>query len=203
MRSIIFGAGGHGREVATFLRDDPNFRKSGRSLYFAVDVPDRQELLGVPVIAAGEIAGGDNVYIAVGDGRTRERIEAILRVRDCILPTLKAPSAIVSRYAEIAPGALFSEFALVTSVARIGRQFQCNMFSYVAHDCDIGDYVTFAPRVSCNGNVRIGDHAYIGTNATIRQGITIGARAIVGMGAVVVKDVPDDATVMGNPARER
>ena len=34
----------------------------------------------------------------------------------------------------------------------------------------IGDYVTFAPGVRCNGNVHIGDHAYVGAGAIIRQG---------------------------------
>jgi UDP-2-acetamido-3-amino-2,3-dideoxy-glucuronate N-acetyltransferase len=43
--------------------------------------------------------------------------------------------------------------------------------------------------------------ATIGSGATILCGITIGERATVGAGAVVTKDVPDGATVAGNPAR--
>ncbi|QHE76714.1 acyltransferase [Hydrogenophaga sp. PBL-H3] len=43
--------------------------------------------------------------------------------------------------------------------------------------------------------------ASIGANATILPGLTIGARAMVGAGAVVTRDVPDGAIVMGNPAR--
>ncbi len=67
--------------------------------------------------------------------------------------------------------------------------FHANLYSYVAHDWVIGDFVTFAPGVKCNGNIIIEDHAYIGTGA------------VVGMGAVVTKDVPAGATVVGNPAR--
>jgi acetyltransferase-like isoleucine patch superfamily enzyme len=90
--------------------------------------------------------------------------------------------------------------------ARIGRFFHGHLYSYVEHDCVIGDFVTFAPRVSCNGNVHIGDHAYIGTGAVIRQGnpdkpLIIGEGAVVGMGAVVTKDVEPFTTVVGNPAR--
>jgi acetyltransferase-like isoleucine patch superfamily enzyme len=44
--------------------------------------------------------------------------------------------------------------------------------------------------------------ASIGANATILAGVTIGEKAMVGAGAVVVKDVPANATVVGNPARE-
>lgn len=43
--------------------------------------------------------------------------------------------------------------------------------------------------------------ASIGANATILPGITIGERSMVGAGAVVTKDVPSKAIVMGNPAK--
>lgn len=43
--------------------------------------------------------------------------------------------------------------------------------------------------------------ASIGANATILPGITIGENAMVGAGAVVTHDVPNNALVMGNPAR--
>ena len=70
----------------------------------------------------------------------------------------------------------------------------------------IGDFVTFAPGVQCNGNIVIEDHAYIGAGAVIKQGkpgqpLIIGRGAVVGMGAVVTKSVAAGATVVGNPAR--
>ncbi len=70
----------------------------------------------------------------------------------------------------------------------------------------VGDFVTFAPGVHCNGNVVIEDHAYIGTGAILKQGqpgkpLVIGRGAVVGMGAVVTKSVAAGATVVGNPAR--
>lgn len=43
--------------------------------------------------------------------------------------------------------------------------------------------------------------AVIGANATIICGVTIGKNAMVGAGAVVTKDVPDNAIVVGNPAK--
>jgi acetyltransferase-like isoleucine patch superfamily enzyme len=95
---------------------------------------------------------------------------------------------------------------MITSNVKIGKFFHANIYSYVEHDCVIGDYVTFAPSVRCNGNVHIQDHAYIGAGAVIKQGslaepLVIGKGAVVGMGAVVTKSVPPYVTVVGNPAR--
>jgi len=49
--------------------------------------------------------------------------------------------------------------------------------------------------------VSIGDDCWIGGNAVILPGVSIGDRCIVGAGAVVTRDVPDDSTVVGNPAK--
>lgn len=49
---------------------------------------------------------------------------------------------------------------------------------------------------------RVGKGASIGANATIICGNTIGKYAFIGAGAVVTKDVPDYALVVGNPAKQ-
>ncbi|MEL6737032.1 MAG: acetyltransferase, partial [Pseudomonadota bacterium] len=82
----------------------------------------------------------------------------------------------------------------------------CNIYSYVAHDSIVGDYVTLGPRVSVNGRVSIEDGAYIGSGATILPGnpdkfLVIGAGATVGAGAIVTKSVKPGEVVVGNPAR--
>ena len=114
---------------------------------------------------------------------------------------VRAAQSVVMDDVAIGPSGLFSPWTTLTSNIRIGAHFHCNIYSYVEHDCVIGDFVTFAPAVRCNGKVTIGHGAYLGANCTIRQGLSIGAGAVIGMGAVVVKDVPAGATVVGNPAR--
>jgi sugar O-acyltransferase (sialic acid O-acetyltransferase NeuD family) len=107
---------------------------------------------------------------------------------------------------ELGVGAALCPFVTLTSNIRIGQHFHANLYSYVEHDCVIGDFVTFAPGVMCNGNVHIEDYVYIGAGAVIKQGspsspLVIGRGAIVGMGAVVTKNVPPGVTVVGSPAR--
>ncbi|MBB1079227.1 sugar O-acetyltransferase [Limosilactobacillus sp. STM2_1] len=49
--------------------------------------------------------------------------------------------------------------------------------------------------------VLIKENAWIGANATVLPGVTIGKNAVVAAGAVVTKDVPDNAVVAGVPAK--
>ena len=76
----------------------------------------------------------------------------------------------------IGAGAIICGFCTITTNVRIGRFFHANIYSYVEHDAVIGDYVTFAPRVNCNGNITIKDLAYVGAAAAIRQGTMAGRR---------------------------
>ena len=65
----------------------------------------------------------------------------------------------------------------------------------------IDDYAHIAPGVHLGGDVEIGAGALIGIGATALPQRKIGAWSIVGAGAVVTKDVPPGATVIGVPAR--
>jgi sugar O-acyltransferase (sialic acid O-acetyltransferase NeuD family) len=144
--------------------------------------------------------------IAVAGSRLRQELDAKCAFAGVELIEVRAPSVVEMDDVEIGAGALLSPFVTLTSNIRIGRCFHANLYSYIEHDCRIGNFVTFAPAVRCNGNVHIHDHAYIGTGAVIRQGtagkpLVIGEGALVGMGAVVTRDVPAGATVVGNPAK--
>ncbi len=141
------------------------------------------------------------VSIAIAASKTRQIIAEKCNAAEVALTEARAASVVQLDDVVIGVGACLSPFVTLTSNIRIGRCFHANLYSYVEHDCVIGDFVTFAPGAKVNGNVTIGDHAYIGSGAIIRQGVTIGAGAVVGMGAVVTRDVPPGVTVVGNPAK--
>ncbi|TCJ40240.1 acetyltransferase [Parafrankia sp. BMG5.11] len=194
----IFGTGGCARGIMPLAR----FQFPGERLVFVEDVPATAECNGQPVVDFKRFVEEPvaRIALAVANPPLRSAIARRCAEAGIHFECILAPDMIVMDDVKWGAGCLFSPGTVLTSNIRIGSHFHCNLYSYVEHDCRIGDFVTFGPGVRCNGGVTIGDNAYIGSGAMIRQGITIGAGATVGMGAVVVKDVPAGAVVIGNPA---
>ena len=205
----IYGASGFGKEVMPLVRQ--HYSQLNQDHIVFIDDGGRLEQLdGYKVLSYQQFmqhpATQKAVTIAIADSQVREKLNAKLVQDNIEIINVIANNALQYDNITMGKGSIICGFVHLTSNIKIGKGFHANIYSYIAHDCVIGDFVTFAPRVSCNGNVHIEDHAYIGTGAVLRQGtpdkpLIIGKGAIVGMGAVVTKDVPAGVTVVGNPAR--
>ncbi len=207
----VYGASGYGREVMPLARQ--LLAQAGvcaSRLGFVDDASGPELVNGQHLLTyaqfLAEPAARRYAVLAIANSKVREML-ALQCAKDGVQPWTVAASNVVQLDAmELGEGAVLSPFVTLTSNVRIGRYFHANIYSYVGHDCVLGDFVTFAPDVHCNGNVQIDDHAYIGTGAIIKQGqpgrpLVIGRGAVVGMGAVVTKSVAEGTTVVGNPAR--
>ena len=208
----LIGTGGFAREVMpvarAFLRRHADLGiEPGRIVF--VDRDGGAPVGDVPVLSEAEflaLDGERRFGVAIGDGAARRTVAERLEAAGCRPLSIQADNVLLPEDLDCGPGAVFQPFSMVTADARIGRQFQCNIYSYVAHDCVIGDFVTLAPRVSLNGNVVVEDDVYVGTGAVIRQGtaetpLVLGRGCVIGMGAVVTRAVAPGVTVVGNPAR--
>jgi sugar O-acyltransferase (sialic acid O-acetyltransferase NeuD family) len=207
----VYGASGYGREVMPLVREQLRIQGiNADRLVFVDDLPESSTVNGQRVLRYFEFlsikASERYAVLAIANSVIREQL-AKRCTSDNVRPwTVIPPNVLVMDEVQLGEGAILNPFVTLTSNIFIGRHFQANLYSYVAHDCQIGDYVTFAPGVKCNGNVVIEDHVYIGAGAIIKQGnpgrpLVIGSRAVIGMGAVVTKDVPPGQTVVGNPAK--
>ena len=207
----IYGASGCGRSLMPVARQQLQRLGVSAEIYFIDDSIQEQHVVNGHIALNYQSFKNLNaaqkfVLIAIANSQIREKLANQLVMDGLQLWTVQADNVVMMDNIEIDEGAALSPFVSITSNIKIGKCFHANLYSYVEHDCVIGDYVTFAPGVKCNGNIHIEDHAYIGAGAVIKQGtsgkpLVIGRGAVVGMGAVVTKSVPAGVTVVGNPAR--
>lgn len=207
----VYGASGCGRGVMPLARAQLALTVVPASrLVFVDDAPgpavvNGQRLLTYAQFLA-EPAAARHAVLAIANGTVREALARRCEQDGVHAWSVAAANVVQMDDVQVGAGAVLSPFVTLTSNIRIGQHFHANIYSYVEHDCVVGDYVTFAPGVRCNGNVVVEDHAYIGAGAILKQGqpgkpLVIGQGAVVGMGAVVTKSVPPGTTVVGNPAR--
>jgi acetyltransferase-like isoleucine patch superfamily enzyme len=205
----IIGTGGFASEVTEYILDNGEYRIKG---YFDINEKDYKKYRYQAPFLTNEknfnFDSNDNVVIAIADNKIRNKIYLNLKEKGVNFPNIIHKSACISKLSKINEGSIICPFVTITSNSNIGKNFQANIYSYVAHDCVIGDNVTFAPSVKCNGNVVIEDDVYVGTGAIIFQGkpnkpIIIGRTSIIGAGSVVTKSVPAGIKIFGNRVTER
>ena len=160
---------------------------------------------GYPVLGGQAWLGGAETmpYVALGIGSpaVKARIAEALRGRCAGFPTLVHPTVVKSSRVQLADGVIVTAGNILTTEVSVAEFVTLNLMCTVGHDCEIGRYVTVAPGVNISGNVRIGEGCDVGTGSAVVQGLSIGAWTVVGAGAVVSRDLPDNCTAVGVPAK--
>lgn len=183
---------GESMEFLGFLDNDAS--KKGTDFY------------GYPVFGGFEVLddfSGDDVHVVnIITGTTTIRYETTREIvrRGFPLANLIYPSVDI-RMAHIGVGNYIQEAVQIQAEVSIGNNSSIHMGTLVGHETTIGDSTFIAHAVSISGEVEIGDGVTIGTNSTILPRVKVGNWATIGAGAVVIKDVPDFAVVVGNPAK--
>lgn len=190
---ILYGASGHGKVIVDILES------LGIPIDFIVDDnPSTHRLLEYEV--RRNQGGYDEAIISIGNCQIRKKIVENLNVKKYI--SAIHPSAIISPRASIDEGTVVMQGAIIQTCAKVGKHCIINTGASVDHDCVLDDYVHVAPHATVAGGVEVGECSWIGAGAVVKQYIKIGRNCMIGAGAVVVKDVPDNTTVIGNPARD-
>lgn len=204
----VFGAAGFGREIMPLLLQQLADASRDDDVVF-VEPTSGPAVNGIPVMPQPDFLRSTrprDFVIAIANGAVRKTLYALALESGAEPLDVRARSAELLGEVALGAGAILCGHSSITANTRVGLGFHLNISSYLAHDCVVGDFVTFGPHVVCAGNVTVEDGAYLGAGALIRQSTTedpviIGAGAVVGMGAVVTRCVPAGATVIGNPAR--
>ncbi len=207
MISVIFGAGGQGREAMDLLL---NQGVSATDLLFCETEPKVKSIHGIEMISFHDLLNIKSeiswIHVALGDPNNRQKFIEASRFESIRLGSIKSQNCSISQFTKFGVNAYVSDFCYIGPDVAIGDAVLVNYMASVSHDVVAGDFVTIGPGAKINGHVMIGNNVTIGSNAVIRNGtkskpIVIGDGSIIGAGAVVTKDVSAAATVVGNPAR--
>ena len=199
---VIIGAGGHAKVIADIIE------KSGDEI---VGFLDDNKKKGTNIIKEYKVIGDFNnrfplaiansdyeFIIAIGDNKKREEISHSPNLK---FYTAIHPSAQMGLDVEIQEGTVIMANACINSSAKIGKHCIINTGAIIEHDNIIEDFVHISPNVALGGTVKIGKSTHVGIGSTIKNNITICENCKIGAGAVVVKDIKEEGTYVGVPAK--
>lgn len=197
---VIIGASGHGKVIADiarlngykeilFLDDDKSKKKNG--IYNVVgttqDINQYKEQY--------------DFIVAIGNNKIREKITKQLADKNIIQPVLIHPSTVIDPTVTVAEGTVVMANVVINADTKIGKGCIINTAATVDHDGIIHDFVHISPGAHIAGTVQIGESSWIATGASIINNLDICNNCIIGAGTVVVKDIKEQGTYVGVPAR--
>jgi sugar O-acyltransferase (sialic acid O-acetyltransferase NeuD family) len=144
---------------------------------------------------------GESIFISIGDNKIRRKLFSKYALENKLNFNLIHPKTSISMKIEIGNGNLICSNAIINTLAKIGNGVIVNSGAIIEHECVIGNFSHIAPGATLAGNVEVGECTFIGANSTIKQGVKIGNDVIIGAGTVVINDIPNNCTVVGNPGK--
>jgi sugar O-acyltransferase (sialic acid O-acetyltransferase NeuD family) len=204
----IYGAGGFGREVAMLIEQINMARTEWELIgFFDDNVPKGKSVNGFKVLGDTKDLNAwcADLYITIAIGFPDIKKAIVGKIENPLIqyPALIHPSAILGdeKYLSIGEGCIICSGNIITTNVSISRHVTPNLSCTVGHDVIISEYSSFMPSCSISGEVTIGSENFWGTGSKILNRCTTGDNVIIGAGAMVTKNLPDNVTAVGIPAK--
>ena len=167
----FYGTGGCARSLLPITKEV----KHKYSLIYVDDFKKNEFVNNIKVLNFPELldlskTNHVEVVVAISDNKTRKEIVDKLNMSNLNIYNLISKKTYIMDNVKYEDGIVLSPFVTIGSNVNIGKHFHANLYSFVEHDCIIGDFVTFATGVKCNGNVIIEDNVFIGSGSIIING---------------------------------
>lgn len=203
---IIIGARGFGRESYELFKHKRFHLFKYRIKGFLDDKADALKgYKGYPPILGPtetyEIKKNDVFFCALGDPIQREKYVKIILEKGGNFISCISDYAIINPTAKIGNGAFVGAYAILSADVVVDDFSVIHPFCNIGHDNKIGKYCEVESYVAIGGYSNIGDYVTIHPHSTVLPRVQVGNKAMVGAGSVVLKNVPNETSVFGVPAK--
>ncbi|MCL4138775.1 UNVERIFIED_CONTAM: hypothetical protein GTU68_030953 [Idotea baltica] len=198
-KARIYGAGGHSQVIKEVLQQngytitDTYDDKPSKTHHASTDV-----VMGLREDSNAFPHDGDPVIIAIGINSERAEIASFLKSR---FEKTIHHSAVISPTSTIGEGTVVFAGAIIQPNTVVGKHVIINTAASIDHDNIIGDFAHISPKAALCGHVEVGEGSHVGVGAVVIPKVKIGKWCTIGAGTIVLTDVPDYATVVGNPGK--
>ncbi len=201
---IIISAGGFAREVLSWAMQAI---AAGARYRIKGFLDNRKSALdgleyGVKVFDPGayEVQKDDVFAGALGDPKEKIEYYSPIIEQGGRFVNVIHPTVTFGNNVRLGAGIVIGPYTAINSDASLGDHVAIGTFVNVGHDAVVGDWCHLASHSGVNGRAAVGDAVFVGSHACVLPGVRVGNWSLVGAGSVVVRDVPPNVKVFGNPA---
>jgi sugar O-acyltransferase (sialic acid O-acetyltransferase NeuD family) len=175
-------------ELSPYKRAPIYYGRNGFLAWKSEARPDQNQIYGLAAV------GGSH-------GKDRVELQQFMQANNVLPITAVHPTAFIARDAIIGTSCQILAHATICTEAKLADSCIVNSSATIEHDCNLAEGVHVGPGAKLAGLVQVDKFSFIGTGAIVLPRVKIGKNVVIGAGAVVTKDIADNLTVVGNPAK--
>lgn len=111
------------------------------------------------------------------------------------------PNAVLAQGTKFGVGCNIGAYAVIQPGAKLGSFLSIRAGANIGHDCTVEDFSYIGPNCVMCGGALMKKAAYMAPGAVLANNVRLGAFAVLGAASAGLKDIPDGAVALGNPAR--
>lgn len=203
---VIVGAGGYAKEILDLLKDN-NY---AHEIFFFDNVNKNKKKVFSTYHCFNSIdemkehfKKSKHFIIGFGYSDKRESMfSKLIEIGGIPVSVISQTAKISDNIHTIGKGNVIMHNCTIGPEVKIGDNCAFYHNTVITHDCEIGNNCEIAPNVSLLGRVKLGYNVKIGANSTILPDIEVGNNVTIGAGSVVTKNITNNTTVTGVPAKK-